>query len=115
VTASTFAVTRVERNAMTAGLPPTHSTSLAMTAIPASSLAAAAEAAFVLPGSGMVMSIACTAPYESSGDSKAFDLPTTSIAVCSGFMYCFATRATSAAVTFSTSARYLSQKSARYP
>ena len=48
---------------------------------------------------GIVMSILVTLPRVESGASKSFSLPRTRTANWSLFMYCFATRATSALVT----------------
>src|SRR2546427_6283532 len=58
-------------------------------------------------GWGMVMSSFVTCPKEDSGRSNSDGFPTTRTANWSGWMYFFATRATSSRVTFSMPARYL--------
>ena len=109
-----------ERSAFTlstAAGPPRPSSTLVNSAVPLATdsavavgaAGAAAATSCVAAPSGMVMSMLVTFPNESSGRSCPFDGPTTRIASWSLWMYCFATRATSAGVTFSMLLRYVAR------
>src|SRR3954463_1628466 len=65
-----------------------------------------AEDATWLGAPGIVMSIGITGPKDESGLSNSDWFPTTRVFIWSLWRYFFATRSTSAVVTFSTPARY---------